>query len=171
MAGNIYSEDWQKKNMKGITVKYKIGFVEEFKNACDKLGVTQSGVIRTAMTKTIDETKGITDSSFTKFMCDKYMSNEHRLGELQEKRFMKGLDGFEKNLYKSLYEENEQIEKMFNDWFRSLYLKYKEKYPNTGKACLTFNYNSMYTHEFIDKGTKMIKVNELLDFVARSYGV
>lgn len=115
--------------------------------------------------------KEITDLSFTKFMCDKYMSNEHRLGELREKRFMQGLNGLEKNLYHWFYEENEQIEKMFNSWFRSLYLKYKEKYPNTGKACLTFNYNSMYTHEFIDEKTKMIKVNELLDFVARSYGV
>ena len=38
MAGNIYSEDWQKKNMKGITVKYKTGFVEEFKDACDNCG-------------------------------------------------------------------------------------------------------------------------------------
>ena len=115
--------------------------------------------------------KEITDLSLAKFMCDKYMSNEHSLGELQEKRFMKGLNGFEKYLYNLLYEENEQIENMFNGWFRSLYLKYKEKYPNTGKACLTFNYNSMYTLEFIDKETKMIKVNELLDFVARSYGV
>lgn len=115
--------------------------------------------------------KEITDLSFIKFMCDKYMNNKHRLGELQEKRFMQGLDGFEKYLYKSFYEENEQIEKMFSDWFRSLYLKYKEKYPNTGKACLTFNYNSMYTLEFIDKETKMIKVDVLLDFVARSYGI
>ena len=103
-------------------------------------------------------------------MCDKYMSNEHRLGELQEKSFMQGLDGFEKNLYNSLREENAQIEKMFNSWFRSLYLKYKEKYPNTGKSCLTFNHNSMYTHDFIDEETKMIKVNKLLDFVARIYG-
>lgn len=60
---------------------------------------------------------------------------------------------------------------MFNNWFRSLYLKYKEKYPNTGKSCLTFNYNSMYTHDFIDEKTKMIKVNKLLDFVSRIYGV
>ena len=134
MAGNIYSKDWQKENMKEIT---------------DSPFTT----------------------SFTKFMCDKYMSNEYRLGELREKRFMQGLNGLEKNLYYWFYEENEQIEKMFNSWFRSLYLKYKEKYPNTGKACLTFNYNSMYILEFIDKETKMIKVNELLDFVARSYGV
>lgn len=130
MTENIYSKDWQKENMKGIT-----------------------------------------DSSFTKFICDKYMSNEHRLGELREKRFMQGLISLEKSEYNWLYEENEQIEKMFNSWFRSLYLKYKEKYPNTGKACLTFNYNSMYTHEFIDEETKMIKVNELLNFVARAYGV
>lgn len=115
--------------------------------------------------------KEITDLSFIKFMCDKYMNNEHRLCELQEKRFMQGLDGFEKYLYKSFYEENEQIEKMFNDWFRSLYLKYKEKFPNTGRACLNFNYNSLYTHEFIDEKTKKIKVNELLAFVARAYGV
>lgn len=118
-----------------------------------------------------ENTKEIMDSSLTKFMCDKYMNNEHRLGELREKRFMKGLDGFEKNLYKSLHKENEQIEKMFNSWFRSLYLKYKEKYPNTGKACLKFNYTSMYTLVLIDEKTKMIKVNELLDFVARIYGV
>lgn len=115
--------------------------------------------------------KEITDLSLTKFMCDKYMNNKHRLGELQEKRFMQGLDGFEKNLYNSLYEENEQIEKMFNNWFRTLYLKYKEKYPNTGKQCLKFNYTSMYTLVLIDEKTKMIKVNELLDFVARIYGV
>lgn len=115
--------------------------------------------------------KGITDSSFIKFMCDKYMSNEHRLGELREKRFMQGLNGLKKNEYNWLYEENEQIEKMFNSWFRSLYLKYKEKYPNTGKACLRFNYSSLYTLVLIDEKTKMIKVNELLDFVNRAYGV
>lgn len=80
MTENIYSKDWQKENMKGIT-----------------------------------------DSSFTKFMCDKYIINEHSLGELREKRFEQGLDGFEKNLYNWIYEENKQIEKMFNDWFRSLY--------------------------------------------------
>lgn len=118
-----------------------------------------------------ENTKEIMDSSLTKFMCDKYMSNEHRLGELREKRFKQGLNGFEKKLYNLLYKENEQIEKMFNDWFRSLYLKYKEKYPNTGKACLKFNYTLMYTLVLIDEKTKMIKVNELLDFVARSYGV
>lgn len=39
--------------MKSIKVSYKTDFVELFKSACSKLGVTQSQVIREAMEETI----------------------------------------------------------------------------------------------------------------------
>lgn len=51
------SETWDKKNMKFVRGKYKKEFVDEFKAACDKLGITQSEVFRFAMQQTIDKAK------------------------------------------------------------------------------------------------------------------
>lgn len=43
--------------MKKIKVTYKNDFVEEFKEACEKLGITQSDVIRQTMQDTIAKAK------------------------------------------------------------------------------------------------------------------
>lgn len=50
-----YLKDWTKKNMRYVSVKYKKEFVDEFKEACKKLGKSQSEVIRKAMEETIAE--------------------------------------------------------------------------------------------------------------------
>lgn len=44
---------YQKENMSQIKASYKKEFVEEFKESCKKLEITQSQVIREAMQKTI----------------------------------------------------------------------------------------------------------------------
>lgn len=51
------SEAWDKQNMKFVRGKYKKDFVDEFKTACDQLGITQSEVIRLAMQQTIEKAK------------------------------------------------------------------------------------------------------------------
>lgn len=56
---NKYKRGWQKENMAQVTVKYKTEFVEEFKQACNKLGITQSAVIRKAMEGTIMEAEKV----------------------------------------------------------------------------------------------------------------
>ena len=48
-----YVAEWSKKNMGRITAQYKKAFVNQFKSACKKLGITQSEVIRKAMEETI----------------------------------------------------------------------------------------------------------------------
>ena len=52
-----YMAEWQKQNMKRLSVGYKTEFVNEFKDACKKLGVSQSEVIRKAMEETIRRSK------------------------------------------------------------------------------------------------------------------
>ena len=44
-----YMREWQKENMKQVKASYKTEFVDEFKEACKKLGIKQSDVIRKAM--------------------------------------------------------------------------------------------------------------------------
>lgn len=51
------SESWDKENMKFVRGKYKKEFVDDFKEACNQLGITQSEVIRNAMKQTIDTAK------------------------------------------------------------------------------------------------------------------
>lgn len=51
------SDLWDKQNMKFVRGKYKREFVDEFKAACDQLGITQSEVIRFAMQQTIEKAK------------------------------------------------------------------------------------------------------------------
>ena len=53
-----YQHDWKKQNMKQVGGSYKTEFVDEFKAACKKLGVSQSEVIRAAMEETIRKAEG-----------------------------------------------------------------------------------------------------------------
>lgn len=46
--------EWKKQNMKSVSCMYRKEFVEEFKEACTKLGIAQSDVLRKAMTDTIN---------------------------------------------------------------------------------------------------------------------
>lgn len=48
-----YTAQWDKENMSRVVGKYKKDFVDQFKEACKELGITQSEVIRTAMQDTI----------------------------------------------------------------------------------------------------------------------
>lgn len=54
---NEYKREWRKENMKTVRGTYKNEFVNEFKEACKKLGITQSDVIREAMEMTIQKAK------------------------------------------------------------------------------------------------------------------
>lgn len=54
-----YMRDWQKENMKQVKVSYKTEFVNEFKDACKKLGIKQSDIFRKAMYETIKKAEGI----------------------------------------------------------------------------------------------------------------
>lgn len=54
-----YMAEWQKQNMKQFSVSYKTDFVFAFKEACKKLGVSQSEVIRKAMEETIEKASGL----------------------------------------------------------------------------------------------------------------
>lgn len=54
---NEYMREWRKKNMKVVKASFKNDFVDEFKEACKDLGITQSDVIREAMTNTIQKAK------------------------------------------------------------------------------------------------------------------
>lgn len=53
-----YQNDWKKENMKQVGGSYKNEFVEQFKAACKKLGVSQSEVIKSAMEETIRKAEG-----------------------------------------------------------------------------------------------------------------
>lgn len=48
-----YMREWQKENMKQVKASYKTEFVDDFKEACRKLGIKQSDVFRNAMYSTI----------------------------------------------------------------------------------------------------------------------
>ncbi|MBS5114161.1 MAG: hypothetical protein KHY88_00415 [Erysipelotrichaceae bacterium] len=52
-----YTQEWDKKNMKLAGARYKTEFVDEFKEACAKLGIKQSDVFRKAMQEVIDKAK------------------------------------------------------------------------------------------------------------------
>jgi antitoxin component of RelBE/YafQ-DinJ toxin-antitoxin module len=54
---NAYINDWAKKNMGSISARYKKEFVEEFKEACRKLNLKQSDVIRNMMQNIINQAK------------------------------------------------------------------------------------------------------------------
>lgn len=48
-----YLSEWKKEHMKAVGAQYKKEFVDEFRSACDKLGLTKSQIIRKAMEETI----------------------------------------------------------------------------------------------------------------------
>lgn len=50
-----YIQEWSKQNMKQVKAQYKADFVDQFKEACIVLGITQSEVIRKAMIETIEK--------------------------------------------------------------------------------------------------------------------
>lgn len=50
-------EKYDKKNMAFVNAKYKKEFVQEFKEACKSLGISQSEVFREAMIETIEKAK------------------------------------------------------------------------------------------------------------------
>ena len=52
-----YIAKWSKENMKFVQAKFKKELVDEFKEACKMLGVTQSSVIREAVEETIEKAK------------------------------------------------------------------------------------------------------------------
>lgn len=52
-------KDWQKENMKQVKASFKTEFVEEFKEALEKLDLKQSDVIRKAMQEIIDKSKAL----------------------------------------------------------------------------------------------------------------
>ena len=52
-----YTKQWDKANMKLVSAKYKKEFVEEFREACKKLDIKQSDVIRQAMIEVIEKAK------------------------------------------------------------------------------------------------------------------
>ena len=53
-----YQNQWIKENMKTVRGTYRNEFVDEFREACKKLGVSQSEVIRAAMEETIRKAGG-----------------------------------------------------------------------------------------------------------------
>lgn len=54
---NEYIKEWGKENMQTISGRYKKEFVQEFRDACKKLGIKQSDVYREAMQKIIEKAK------------------------------------------------------------------------------------------------------------------
>lgn len=54
-----YMREWQKENMKQVKASYKTEFVNDFKEACRKLGIKQSDVFRNAMYSTIKKAEEI----------------------------------------------------------------------------------------------------------------
>ena len=52
-----YNAKWRAENMMRVSATYKNEFVLAFREACQKLGVSQSEVIRNAMQDAIDQAK------------------------------------------------------------------------------------------------------------------
>ena len=50
-----YNAKWRAENMMRVSATYKNEFVLAFREACQKLGVTQADVIRNAMEEMIDK--------------------------------------------------------------------------------------------------------------------
>lgn len=50
-----YNAKWRAENMMRVSATYKNEFVLAFREACQKLGVTQADVIRNAMKEMIDK--------------------------------------------------------------------------------------------------------------------
>lgn len=56
-----YQNEWNKKNLAYVRGQYKKEFVQEFKEACNKLDLKQSQVIRQAMEEVIKKASHIDD--------------------------------------------------------------------------------------------------------------
>ena len=54
-----YMREWQKENMKQEKASYITELVDEFKEACKKLGIKQSDVFRKAMQDMIEKANNI----------------------------------------------------------------------------------------------------------------
>ena len=52
-----YIAEWRSKNMMRVSATYKNEFVLAFREACQKLGISQAEVIRNAMQDAIDKAK------------------------------------------------------------------------------------------------------------------
>lgn len=52
-----YIAEWRSKNMMRVSATYKNEFVLAFREACQKLGISQAEVIRNAMQGAIDKAK------------------------------------------------------------------------------------------------------------------
>lgn len=50
-----YNAKWRSKNMMRVSATYKNEFVLAFREACQKLGISQAEVIRNAMKEMIDK--------------------------------------------------------------------------------------------------------------------
>ena len=51
---NEYKREWKKENMGIVKASFKKDFVDQFKEACKSLGISQSDVIRNAMEEVIN---------------------------------------------------------------------------------------------------------------------
>lgn len=60
---NEYKRDWKKENMKTVRASFKNDFVDQFKEACKILGITQADAIREAMNITIQKADEIRKNS------------------------------------------------------------------------------------------------------------
>lgn len=54
---NEYKREWKKENMKMVRASFKKDFVDQFKEACKQLNITQADAIREAMEQTIERAK------------------------------------------------------------------------------------------------------------------
>ena len=52
---NEYKREWRKENMKAVRASFKNDFVDQFKEACKILGISQADAIREAMNNTIQK--------------------------------------------------------------------------------------------------------------------
>lgn len=52
---NEYKREWRKENMKSVRASFKKDFVDQFKDACKILGISQADAIREAMNNTIQK--------------------------------------------------------------------------------------------------------------------
>ena len=59
-----YQNQWIKENMSEVRARYRDDFVDEFKTACKKLGVSQSEAIKAAMEETIRKAEGKEPTAF-----------------------------------------------------------------------------------------------------------
>ena len=56
---NKYNSAWSSKNLTTVSARYKPEFVNQFKQACKILGISQSEILRTAMQEAIDKAENI----------------------------------------------------------------------------------------------------------------